>query len=469
MSNYDLICIGCGPAGETAAVTAGIAGRRVLVVEAAGRPGGAMVNTGTIASKVLRETSLLCSAFRRRPIPGIEATPNTDLSFAAFMARTTLVQIEEHDRIEEAMDRANVQVRHGRGIVLGPNQVEIRNPDGTTEVLETKNILISTGSRPARPDWIDFDHPAIVDADGVLALGRMPRSIAIVGAGVIGSEYASVFAELGIETTLIEPRSGLMRFLDPEIRERLEMDMRAAGVDIRFGAKPISVAGTREGARIELEDGGVIDTDVAMWSLGRQGKTEGLGLEYAGVIPNERGLISVDGDYRTSCPSVWAGGDVIGFPALASTSIEQGRVAACRMFDLDDDRDLAETVPMGIYTIPAVGHVGLTLEEAGEKGHDAVVGRGSYRRNPRGRMLGDDRGLLKLVVDRETERILGCSVIGEDATELVHLAQFAISTSQRLAWFEQACFNYPSLTSLFQDAAADARRAIVQDAGRLAA
>ena len=469
MSTYDLICIGCGPAGETAAVTAGTAGHRVLVIEAACRPGGAMVNTGTIASKVLRETSLLCSSFRRRPVPGIEFTPKGDLSFAAFMARTTLVQIEEHDRIEEAMDRANVEIRHGHGRILGPHEVEIRRPDGGTEVLQTRHIMVSTGSRPARPDWIDFTQPNIVDADGVLSLPKMPRSIVIMGAGVIGSEYASVFAELGIETTLIEPRSGLMRFLDPEIRDLLEIEMRAAGIDIRFGTKPMKVENTRHGARVELDDGSTVDADVAMWSLGRQGNTEGLGLEHAGILPTDRGLIHVDEHYRTSCPSIWAGGDVVGFPALASTSIEQGRVAACRMFGIDDDRALAETVPMGIYTIPAVGHVGLTLEEAGEKGHDAIVGRASYRRNPRGRMLGDDRGLLKIVVDRQDERILGCSVIGEDATELVHLAQLAISTSQRLAWFEQACFNYPSLNALFQDAASDARRVILADAGRVAA
>ena len=220
---------------------------------------------------------------------------------------------------------------------------------------------------------------------------------------------------------------------------------------------------------VELDDGERLESDIVLWSLGRQGNAANLGLDTVDVVPNSRGIIEVDAEYRTNCPNVFAAGDVIGFPALASTSIEQGRVAACRMFDIDDDRALAETVPMGIYTIPAVGHVGVTLEEAGEKGLDVVVGRGDFRRNARGRMLGDDRGLLKLVVDRQSERIVGCSVIGEDATELVHLAQFAISTGQRLGWFEQACFNYPSLTSLFRDAAEDARIALVQANARAAA
>ncbi|MBC03031.1 MAG: Si-specific NAD(P)(+) transhydrogenase [Phycisphaerae bacterium] len=460
MARYDLVCIGCGPAGETAAVTAGQRGLRVLVVESAGRPGGAMVNTGTIASKVLRETSLVCSAFRRRPVPGIEARPDTNLSISAFMARTTLVQMEEHDRIEETLDRAGVEVRHGRGRLLGPNRVEITLPDGSIEQVDAANILLATGSRPARPDWIDFDHPRLVDADGLLSLDRMPSSLTIVGGGVIGSEYACIFAELGIPTTLVEPRSGLMRFLDDEIRERLEGEMIETGIDLRLGARPVAVRGGEKHAIVELESGETIESEVLLWSLGRQGNADGLGLEATGIRPDDRGLIAVDEDYRTSCPSVHAVGDLIGFPALASTSIEQGRVAACRMFGFDEDRALAATVPMGIYTIPAIGHVGRTLEEAGRDGMDAIVGRAEYRRNSRGRMLGDDRGLLKLVVDRGNEQVIGCSVVGEDATELVHMAQFAISTGQKLSWFEQACFNYPSLTGLFREAAEDARQAL---------
>ena len=330
MSGYDLVCIGCGPAGETAAVTAGRRGLRVLVVESAGRPGGAMVNTGTIASKVLRETALVCSAFRRRPVPGIEARPDTDLSLRAFMARTTLVQMEEHDRIEESLDRAGVEVRHGRGRLLDQNTVEIIGPDDSVDTVVATNILLATGSRPARPDWIDFDHPRIVDADGLLSLDRMPSSLAIVGGGVIGSEYACIFAELGIETTLIEPRSGLMRFLDAEIRERLQADMTGTGVDLRFGTKPVAITGHDDHVEIELESGEVVESGVMLWSLGRQGNVDGLGLESAGILANDRGLVSVDRDYRTTCPSIFAVGDLIGFPALASTSIEQGRVAACR-------------------------------------------------------------------------------------------------------------------------------------------
>lgn len=469
MARYDLVCIGCGPAGETAAVTAGQRGLRVLVVESAGRPGGAMVNTGTIASKVLRETALVCSAFRRRPVPGIEARPDTNLSIAAFMARTTLVQIEEHDRIEETLDQAGVEVRHGRGSLVDPHTVRITQADGSSELVEAENILLATGSRPARPDWIDFDHPRIVDADGLLSLDRMPSSLTIVGGGVIGSEYACIFAELGIHTTLIEPRSGLMRFLDDEIRQRLEAELIETGVDLRLGSKPSSLHGREHDAVVELDSGESIESEVILWSLGRQGNTGGLDLEAAGIHANDRGVITVDDDYRTGCPSVFAVGDLIGFPALASTSIEQGRVATCRMFGFDHDRALAATVPMGIYTIPSVGHVGRTLEEAGAAGIDAVVGRANYRHNSRGRMLGDDRGLLKIVIDRESERVIGCSVVGEDATELVHLAQFAISTNQTLGWFEQACFNYPSLTGLFREAAEDARIGMSLAASRTAA
>ena len=286
---------------------------------------------------------------------------------------------------------------------------------------------------------------------------------------MIGSEYACIFAELGIDTTLIEPRSGLMRFLDDEIRERLEAEMLETGVDLRLGSKPVAVRGGRDRVVVELDSGQAVESAVMLWSLGRQGNADGLGLDSVGIQANDRGLLTVDEDYRTECPAVFAVGDLIGFPALASTSIEQGRVAACRMFEFDEDRALAATVPMGIYTIPSVGHVGRTLEEAGRDGMDAIVGRAEYRRNSRGRMLGDDRGLLKLVVDRPGQRVVGCSVVGEDATELVHLAQFAISTGQKLSWFEQACFNYPSLTGLFREAAEDARRALFLAASRTAA
>lgn len=468
--SYDLISIGSGPAGEKAALVAAKFGRRAAIVEMAPRPGGAMVNTGTVASKALRETALVASAMRRRPIPGYEAVAPKGLSMQRFMARRTLVQMEEHDRIEGGLEGAGVEIIRGRGEIVDANTVSVTRTDGSRELLTTEYILVATGSSPARAKTVDFTHPAIVDADGILELDSMPKTLAIVGAGVIGSEYASIFAELGVSVTLIEPRSTLMRFLDEEIRDILKRGMEDVGIRLLFGRAATTVEGLADGrARTTLADGETIDTDCVLWSLGRNGNTRGIGLETVGVVPDERGNIKVDTHYRTNCQSIFAAGDVIGFPALASTSMEQGRIAACHMFGIPFITRIADTVPMGIYTIPAIGSVGLTEEEARDGGRDVVVGRAHYRDNARGRMLGDDRGLLKAVFDRRTRALLGVSVVGEDATELVHLGQLAIASGHGVQHLVETCFNYPSLTELYKAAAFDALAALTASNVRRAA
>ena len=457
MRSYGLLCIGAGPAGEKAALVAAQHGQRVAIVEMAPRPGGAMVNTGTIASKALRETALVASALRRRPIPGFAAMAPTGLSMQRFMARRTLVQMEEHDRIEDGLEQAGVEILRGRGTILDAHTVRVERADGSHAIHTTDFILVATGSSPARAKTVDFAHPGIVDADGILEFESMPRSLVIVGAGVIGSEYASIFAELGVEVTLVEPRNALMRFLDDEIRAVLARGMEDAGIRLLFGRAAAKVEGLPDGrARTTLADGETIDSDCVLWSLGRSGNTRGLGLESVGVAPDERGNLKVDAHYRTACPSVFAAGDVIGFPALASTSMEQGRVAACHMFGLPFMTKLADTVPMGIYTIPAIGSVGLTEEDARSGGREVVIGRARYRDNARGRMLGDDQGLLKAVFDSQTHALLGVSVVGEDATELVHLGQIAILSGHTIRHFVESCYNYPSLTELYKAAAFDA-------------
>ncbi|MFM1804556.1 MAG: hypothetical protein RL136_1435 [Planctomycetota bacterium] len=459
--SYDLISIGSGPAGEKAALMAARYGRRAAIVELMPHPGGAMVNTGTVASKVLRETALVASALRRRPIPGYENATPSDISMQRFMARRTLVQMEEHDHIEARLEGTGVEIIHGRGEIVDAHTVKVTTDDGRSQLLTTDFILVATGSSPARGRNIDFNHPAIVDADGILELEKMPRSLVIVGAGVIGSEYASIFGELGVEVTLVEPRSTLMRFLDDEIRQVLVHGMEEVGISIRFGHAVDKVVGLDDGrARTTLDDGTVLESDCVLWSLGRNGNTRGLGLERIGVVPDERGNIRVDSHYRTTCESVFAAGDVIGFPALASTSMEQGRVAACHMFGIPFLTKVADTVPMGIYTIPAIGAVGLNEEEARAGGREIVVGRAHYRNNARGRMLGDDQGLLKAVFDRRTRALLGVSVVGEDATELVHFGQLAIQSGHGIQHLLEMCLNYPSLTELFKTAAFDAMQSL---------
>jgi NAD(P) transhydrogenase len=467
---YDLVCIGSGPAGEKAALMAASRGRRVAIVEREPMPGGAMVNTGTIASKVLRETALLCSAFRRRPVPGVEFLLDRELSLPRFMARKTLVQIEEHDRIERSIDKHGIDVVRGIGRFGGPHRIEVTRPDRTTQVLECDHVLIATGSRPHRPGNVDFQHPAIVDCEGVLQLDRMPKSIVVVGAGVIGSEYACIFAEMGVRVTLIEPRDAIMPFLDREIREVLVARMRELSIDILYQSAPDAVTGNADGSgTVRLKDGRQVTADIVLWSLGRVGNTDDLGLDTIGLTADQRGLLKVDAAYRTEVPWVAAAGDVIGFPALASTSLEQGRIAACSMFGIPYKEKLAETVPIGIYTIPAVAAVGITEEDARKKGIDIVVGRARYRNNPRGRMLGDDQGLCKMIFDAADGRLLGASIIGEDATEQIHVAQAVIAMNGGVDFFVEMCFNYPSLGELFKYASLDARETLSIRAARRAA
>lgn len=466
-TRFELVCIGSGPAGERAAVKAAALGRSVALIEREGRPGGAMVNTGTVASKVLRETALLCSSFRRRPLPGHdEPAICRNLSFDRFLARTTLVQLEEHDRIEGDLDRSGVVVVRGDASFDGPGRVRVVSPEGTERILESERILVATGSSPNRPEHIDFSSPAIVDSTSVLELERMPESMVVVGGGVIGSEYASIFAEMGVRVTVIEPRNGLMRFLDEDCREILVEEMARAGIAFRFGSKPVGVQSVPGGAEVELEDGSRVGGEVVLWALGRDGNTASLGLDRVGIETDRRGLIPVDERFRTPAQGIWAAGDVVGFPALASTSMQQARIAVEDMFDLPATSRISNLIPMGIYTIPAIASIGPGEAELREAGRDVIVGRADYRRNPRGRMLGDDRGMVKLLFDRHSRSLLHATIVGEDATELVHIAMMAIAGDWTINDFRETCFTYPSLGALFRSAANAAEQRARTDARR---
>lgn len=464
MERFDLICLGCGPAGEKAATQAAYFGRRVAIIEQEPLPGGAMVNTGTIPSKALRETALLCSAFRRRPVPGLALDIRREVSLPGFIAHKLLVQQQEHDRIEQSIDRHGIQVIRGRGRIAGPHSVEVERPDGTTLRLDSEFILIATGSSPHQPDFLPFDHPSVVDADGVLKLSRMPRSMAIVGGGVIGCEYACVFAEMGVKVSLFEPRDTLLPFLDEECRQMLYDAMDSVEIDLRLNTtvEEAEIAGPHS-VRIVPNPGEPMDVDVLLWAAGRSGNSSDIGLETIGVEANKRGYLSVNEHFQTNIPSVYAAGDVIGYPALASTSMEQGRVAACHMFGIDFKQSVSAVFPMGIYTIPPIAMVGMSESEACEKGIEVVVGRAPYRMNARGRMLGDSDGILKAVFDRRTHALLGAQIIGAQATELVHFAHPLITQSLGIEYLIDTCFNYPSLTELFKYAAYHALQQIATD------
>ncbi len=465
MDEFDLVCLGCGPAGEKAATQAAWFGYRVAVVERLPTPGGAMVNTGTIASKALRETALLCSALRRRPLPGAGAECAVDrtLSVAKLMAQRFRVQYQEHDRIESSLDRSRVRVLRGQGRIEDPNTVAVEAADGTVTRLRTRFILIATGSSPARPENIPFNHPGVVDADAVLDLSSIPGTMVVVGGGVIGCEYACTFAELGSAVTLVHPREELLPFIDSECRNHLTRAMVDAGIEIRLNTTIDHVTPQANGTVTAYTDQSeALRCDVLLWAAGRYSNTQDIGLENAGIAARDRGLIEVNDRYQTSVPNIYAAGDVIGFPALASTSMEQGRIAACHMFGINFKTRLAETVPFGLYTIPALSTVGLSEKQALDQGREVVVGRALYRYNVRGRMLGDEEGILKCVFDRGDRKLLGATIVGESATELIHLAQFTINAGAGCDEFINACFNYPSLSELYKYAAYDALQALAR-------
>ncbi len=440
------------------------------MIERAARPGGAMVNTGTIPSKVLRETALLCTAYRHRPLPGMEYQIDTTSSMTKFMARRHLAQLEEHDRIEASFDHHGIDVRRGTGRIADEHSVVVSAPDGTETTLTAQYILIATGSSPVQPDHIPFDQPTVVDADGVLELDRMPKSLIIVGGGVIGCEYACTFGEIGVAVTLIEPREAILPFLDAECRDLLVASMRDAEITVQLGDAVEAVSADRRQVSVVCESERTLEADALLWAAGRSSNTTGIGLESVGVATGNRGLILVNEHYQTNVPSIYAAGDVIGFPALASTSMEQGRIAACDMFNIDFKSKLAATLPMGLYTIPAVSMVGINEAEARETGRDVVVGRARYHQNARARMLGDDRGLIKCVFDRQSRELLGATIVGAQATELIHIGQALIVSGSGVDYLIDACFNYPSLSELYKYAAYSALQAIdEQECGAAAA
>jgi NAD(P) transhydrogenase len=467
---YDLVCIGSGPAGEQAAVQAASHGHRVAVVEREARPGGAMVNTGTIPSKALRETALLCSALRRRPIPGVQPAVDRNLSIHRLMAQRYRVQYQEHDRIERAFDRLGIDVVRGHGRLEDACTVSVEAADGSRTVLRARFILIATGSSPVQPENIPFGHRSIVDADGILELTRIPESAIVVGGGVIGCEYACMLGEIGVSVTIVHPRPELLPFLDQECRDHLVRAMMDESIEIRLNTSVVD-ARPLEDDRVEVrfDDGETALCHVLLWAAGRESNTARIGLDAAGVRTGKRGLVPVNEHYQTNVGNIYAAGDVIGFPALSSTSMEQGRLAACHMFGIPVPQRLADTVPFGLYTIPAVSAVGLTEHDAREQGLDVVVGRALYRNNARGRMLGDDQGLLKCVFDRRSRRLLGAAIVGEDACELIHLAQFIMLYEGGLDELIGACFNYPTLAELYKHAACDALEALAAAQRREAA
>lgn len=449
---YDLVVLGSGPAGEKGAVQAAYFGKRVALVEAAPRPGGAAVHTGTLPSKTLRETAIYLSGFRARDLYGVSVSlDDPHAAVPRLIARKDAIAAAESARIEHNLARHGVDVVRGRGRLVGGHTVDV---DGKT--LEAAHVLIATGSRPTRPKDVPIEDPDVYDSDEILALDRLPSTLTILGAGVIGCEYACMFAALGVKVTLVDTRAAILGFLDEELVTRLRVAMEHLGVVLVTGTKWGTIArASGGGVSCVLSDGRTLTSEKLLFAAGRVGNTEGLGLEALGIVPDARGYLKVDAAYRTALPHVLAAGDVIGFPALASVAMEQGRVAVCHAFGFAYKERVAPVFPYGIYTIPEVSAVGETEATCKEKGIDCVVGRAQYRDNARGQITGDVDGMTKLVVERATRKVLGVHVIGERASELVHIGLAVMTCGGTVDAFIEMVFNYPTLSESFKYAAYD--------------
>jgi len=453
--DYDLVVIGGGPASERGAAQAAYFGKRVAIVEREPAPGGAAVHTGTLPSKTLRETALFLSGYRQRDLYGVTVDVDPHLTVTRLLERKDAVRDLETERIHRNLERHRVELIRGMGRLADANTVEVTTPDGPDR-LHAEAILIATGSSPHRPPGIPYEDPEVHDADGILRIDRLPRSLAVMGGGVIACEYACMFAALGVEVHVVDPRPGLLPFLDREMGERLASAMRGLGIALHLERRHERVERERDRLVCTLAPGERLTVSSVLVAAGRQGNTEGLGLEAVGVEVDARGYIVVDGDFRTAVPSVYAAGDVIGFPALASVSMEQARVAVCHAFGFAYKREVSDLLPYGIYTIPEVSCVGLGEEEAARRGLDVVAGRASFGDNVRGQIVGDRDGMVKLVFDRSSRRLVGCHCIGERASELVHVGQAVIALGGTIETFIQMVFNHPTLGEAFKYAAYDA-------------
>jgi NAD(P) transhydrogenase len=453
--DFDVLVIGSGPGGQKAAIAAAKLGRRVAVAERRHMIGGVCINTGTIPSKTLREAVLYLTGLSQREIYGQSYRLKDDITVADLAARTQHVIGREVDVIRNQLSRNRVKVLHGTARFTDPHTVSVVEESGRGAQVTAEKIVIAAGTRPARPETVDFDDETIVDSDGIIHLERVPRSMVVVGAGVVGIEYASMFAALGTKVTVVERRDRMLEFCDPEITEALKYHLRDLAVTFRFRETVASVERHPLGAVTVLESGKRIAADTVMYSAGRQGTADELDLDKAGLAADERGRIQVDEHFRTAAPHIYAVGDVIGFPALASTSMEQGRLAAHHACD-EPVREMHRLQPIGIYTIPEISFIGRTEDELTDARIPFEVGVARYRELARGQIVGDSYGMLKLLVEPETHRLLGVHVFGTGATEIIHIGQAVMGCQGTVDYLVDTVFNYPTLAESYKVAALDA-------------
>ncbi len=453
--DFDLAVIGSGPGGQKAAIMAAKLGKRVCVIDSTQMVGGVCLQTGTIPSKTLREAVVYLTGMQMRELYGASYRVKSDITISDLTGRLQHVVGREIEVIRSQLMRNHVELIPGLGSFVDPHMLTVRGegPAGDRTLTAAK-IVIATGTVPARPANINFDADRVLDSDQILTLDKVPDSLVVVGAGVIGVEYASIFAALGTRVTLVEKRSQMLDFCDPEIVESLKFHLRDLSMSFRFGEQVESVVSSRRGTITTLGSGKKVAAEAVMYSAGRQGNTNALRLELAGLQAYDRGRLRVNANFQTPVPHIYAVGDVIGFPALAATSMDQGRLAASHAFG-EPANELRHLQPIGIYSIPEISYCGKTEVQLTEGAVPFEVGISRYRELARGQIVGDSYGMLKLIVHTETREILGVHVFGTSATELVHIGQAIMGCNGTVDYLVDTVLNYPTLSEAYKVAALD--------------
>jgi NAD(P) transhydrogenase len=457
--DYDYVVIGSGPAGQRSAIQAAKLGKRVMLVERQAVVGGVCINTGTIPSKTLREAVLHLSGHRERGIYGASYQVKQNITMNDLHFRTAHVIRHEIDVTRHQLQRNRIEVAVGNAKFVDANTVRIEDvPGRNTRNVTAEKIVIATGTIATRDKKIPFDGQRILISDDILTLEKLPRTLTVIGAGVIGIEYATIFATLGVRVTLVDKRDRLLPFIDREITDALAYQMHQHRVTLRLGEEVKGIEPTHDEkgdrVRVTLVSGKQIVSEAALYSIGRTGATEALDLPAAGVQADDRGRLKVNEHYQTNQPHIYAVGDVIGFPSLASTSMEQGRLAACHAFNVKAE-SVPALFPYGIYTIPEISTVGKNEEELTQEGIPYEIGKANYREIARGQIIGDSAGLLKLIFNLETRELLGVHIIGEGASELIHIGQAVLAHKGSIDYFVNTVFNYPTLAECYKTAAFD--------------
>jgi NAD(P) transhydrogenase len=454
--HFDLVVVGAGPAGEKGAAQAAYFGKTVCLIERAPKPGGSAVNTGTIPANSLRESATMLFGLRRKGLYGVDFHVQPDLSVADFMQREReVIEASWHD-IEDNFARHRITTVQGAARFTSPQAIEVTRHGNPPRSISGEVFLVATGARPRRPADVPFDERIVIDSTNVPTMPAIPARMIVVGAGSIGSTYACIFAALGCKVTLVSSRPRLLAQFEPEVGDTLRQEFtRRLGIQVHLNAEVTRIDAQADLGYVTIADGTTLVADCVLYCAGREGATAGLGLDNAGVATAAHDFITVDEEYRTSTTHIYAAGDVIGFPGRASTSMEQARVAMCHAFGLRYKQAVSSIIPYSVWTIPEAASVGLSEHEARTRGIDCEVGKASLAHNARGQILGETTGFVKLIFSRGDQRLLGATVVGEGACEIIHLASAVLAHQGTIDYFIQAVFTYPSLSEAYKYAAYD--------------